>query len=87
MKKIDRAYKHNSSEVIVNQPKSLRAKYDRIVEIVRANPGISSGEIAKLYYPPQTPKYTYRMQGMLLQVCYTHRIKCIDLGYFIVEAE
>jgi hypothetical protein len=83
----DRAYKQTSFEVIVGQSKSLRGKYDRIVEIVRANPGISSGEIAKLYYPPGTPKYTYRMQGMLLQVCYARRIKCVDLGYYIVEAE
>lgn len=81
----DRAYQHNSNQVIVTQPKSVQAKYDRIVEIVRANPGISSAAIDKQYYPNPTSDTYRRMQGMLLSVCFSGRIKCVNNRYFIKE--
>jgi hypothetical protein len=82
----DRPYKHNSQQIIINQPKSTQAKYDRIVEIVRANPGISGGAINKAYNPNVTHDAYRRMQGMLLSVCFSGRIKCVDNRYFIKEA-
>jgi hypothetical protein len=63
--------------------KATRAKYDRIVEIVRANPGISSAAIAKAYAPNATFDTHHRMQGTLLQVCISGRIECINNCYFI----
>ena len=82
----DRAYKHNSDQVIVNQPKSVQRKYDRIVEIIRANPGISSAAIDRQYAPNPTNDTYRRMQGMLLSICCSGRIKCVDNRYFIKEA-
>lgn len=82
----DRAYKHNSNQVIVNQPKSVQRKYDRIVEIVRANPGISGAAIDQQYAPKPTSDTYRRMHGMLLSICCSGRIKCVDNRYFIKEA-
>lgn len=82
----DRAFKANSGEVIIPPTRPTQQKYDRIVEIVRANPGISGGGIAKLFYPPTaTGNLHRRMQGMLLHVCGTRRIQCVNMSYFITE--
>lgn len=82
----DRAFKANSAEIYFPQPKPIQQKYDRVVEIVRANPGISGGGIAKLFYPPTaTGNLHQRMQGILLHVCYTRRIQCVNMSYFITE--
>jgi hypothetical protein len=82
----DRASRKNSDQVIVRQPNSVQAKYDRIVEIVRANPGISGGAINKAYNPNATYDAHRRMQGMLLSICCSGRIECVDNCYFIKEA-
>lgn len=83
----DRAmHRLNWKEVSVKTPRPLLVKYDRIVEIVRANPGISTGAITKIYYLPTTAGDTHkRMQGMLLQVCFSGRIQCVDNRYFLKD--
>jgi hypothetical protein len=82
----DRAYRQNSDQIIITQPRSVQVRYDRIVEIVRANPGISQAEIAKQYNQNLTQDAHRRMNGMLLSVCCSGRIKCVDNCYFIKEA-
>jgi hypothetical protein len=63
----------------------LRAKHDRLVEIVRANPEISTAEISNQFYPIGTCKHSRRHLGsMLLDVCSENRIKCLPGDHYIV---
>ena len=77
---------YTDGEIYFPQPKPTQQKYDRVVEIVRDNPGISGSGIAKLFYPPAaTGNLHQRMQGILLHVCDTRRIQCVNMSYFITE--
>ena len=84
----DRASGPGASVSLYRAPRPILLKYERIVEIIRAHPdGISAGGISKQYYGVEvvTSALHHRMQGMLLQICYRGRIKCVNNDYFINE--
>ena len=82
----DRAYRPNSDQIIVPPSKLAREKYDKIVEIVRANPGISIGEIRKIYSQNGTFDCA-RLNGMLTDLCLRNRLKYQDIQrYTAVKA-
>lgn len=84
----DRASGPGAGVSLYRAPRAILLKYDRIVEIVRDHPdGISAGSIAKKYYGVETitADLHHRMQGMLIQICYSGRIKFVDNDYFINE--
>ena len=62
-------------EVIVTPNKQLQEKYDRFVEIVAANPGISAAQIGKQYYGELTSDRRQLTVAALTQLCHQKRIE------------
>ena len=61
-----------------------RAKYDQIVAIVTANPGISLGQISRQYYGDKYSRdKDRRMTSMVLQLCYDNRIKYQEVNRYV----
>lgn len=76
----------NHNEVAYSAPRSVRARHDEVVAMIRQNPGISKGELAKLLYC--TSDERGRLGSMLTQLCFVKRIKYQDVHrYSVVEAE
>ena len=73
--------------VVVNPNQKLRAKYDRVVEIITASPGISAGAIAKQYYGEKlTSQQRNLMISTLTQLCHAKRIEHESIDkYFVPE--
>jgi hypothetical protein len=67
-----------------------RQMFDKIVEIVRENPGLRTGGIAKRLYPDKTvigSKQRERLVGMLSDLQINKKIKFQDDRYYVVEVE
>ncbi len=77
---------HNR-EVVVKPNQQLRAKHDRIVEIVAANPGISAAGIAKQYHGENlTSQHRALIVSVLTTLCCQRRIQHQSIDrYFIPE--
>jgi hypothetical protein len=69
-------------------PRSVRAKYDRIVALVRANPGATEGRIKSLYYADKSSDCTrQRFGNMLLELCVEGRLKCHNINCYTAVEE
>lgn len=67
------------------RPKPQQARLDRLVEIVRASPGISIGQIRLEYYGPiRPPGCRDNLASLLGQLCMDRRIQYLDIHRYIV---
>lgn len=67
-----------------NVTKPLQAKRDKLVAIVKANPGITRTEIGKRYFEVEKLNATQRktISSMILNCCLAERIKYIDIDKY-----
>ncbi len=65
------------------QSRSTRDKYDRIVEIVRANPGAAIGHLSDIFYADSDRNCNRRsFENMLAELCYQKRIRCVEINRY-----
>jgi hypothetical protein len=74
----------NHNEVLHSPSRPQQARYDEIVAIIAANPGLSIRQISREYYGDRhSSDNRGRMSAMLLQLCYQNRIKYQDVNRYI----
>jgi hypothetical protein len=66
-------------KAVYHANRSLQARYEEIVEVVRENPGISKGALGKLLYPAAGTCGERNLGSLLAQLCFDGRIKYQDV--------
>lgn len=80
---------HSQPTPTYHRPSRLiREKHNQLVEIIRKKPGISTGEIAKLFYPHLTEIGAQKREsltGMLLTIQCANQIDYKNDHYYLRE--
>jgi hypothetical protein len=66
-------------------PRAVRENYDRIVAIVKAEPGLTRHQIADRYYPTSVSQTTKQgINNMLIQLTFANRIQYQEGDRYVV---
>ena len=76
-------------ERVYHAPSQVRDRHEQVIELIRQNPGISKGQLAKLLYAgTNTTDESTRLGSMLTHLCFNGRIKYQEVHrYTVIDAE
>ena len=74
---------------VYHAPSQVRDRHEQVIELIRQNPGISKGQLAKLLYANKnTTDESTRLGSMLTHLCFKGRIKYQEVHrYTVIDAE